>query len=152
MARRIFLPFPWLPPPFRPSTSSRRRIPRGSGADDGGPPDLIGRITVLVSQRGALVAGRPVRFTAVRTGGSAPLTYQWSGPSGPIPGATGSAYTFTPAGPGDSGTYTVAVTSAGATDGPQTAGAAVTVVAANLIITVAGDHIITDAGDRISWA
>jgi hypothetical protein len=70
-----------------------------------------------------------VLFTAVRQGGSAPLTFQWSGPSGPIAGATGGSYTFTPTGTSDSGTYTVAVTSPGATDTPVSAGATIVVVA-----------------------
>ena len=63
----------WTPPPFRPSTAPRRWIPRGSGVEEGGDPGLIGRITVLVSPLGQITVGQQVRFTAVRSGGGAPL-------------------------------------------------------------------------------
>jgi len=145
----------WTPPPFRPSTGQQRWIPRGSGVEEGGDPGLIGSITVMVSPLGQITVGQQVRFTAVRSGGGAPLSYQWSGPAGVIPGATSSVYNLTTTSTADSGTYTCVVTSAGASDSPQSGGAAITVVAApvaDLIITDLGDHLITDTGARISYA
>jgi hypothetical protein len=135
MAIRTEYPAAWTPPRFREQPAGAF-IVRGSGVEDGGPPDLIGRITVLVSPLGQITVGQQVRFTAVRTGGSAPLSYQWSGPSGPIPGATGSSYSFTTTSTADSGTYTCTVTSAGATDSPQSGGAAITVVAAPVAFAI----------------
>jgi hypothetical protein len=118
----------WQPPGRPPGGGGRRNIPRGTGGgDSGGSSNLIGTIFVLVTPLGQITAGQEVRFTAVRSGGSAPLTYQWSGPSGVIPGATSNIYTFTTTSPSDSGTYTCTVTSAGATDTPKSAGATITV-------------------------
>jgi hypothetical protein len=151
MAIRTEYPAAWTPPRFREQPAGAF-IVRGSGVEDGGPPDLIGRITVLVSPLGQITVGQQVRFTAVRTGGSAPLSYQWSGPSGPIPGATGSSYSFTTTSAADSGTYTVTVTSPDATDGPVNAGATIVVVAPPTtpgLITDTGAGIITDTGARI---
>jgi hypothetical protein len=139
MAVRTVYLDPWTPPRFREqSAGAGAGIGCGTGIDEGGPTDLIGNITVLVSPIGQITEGQTVRLTAVRTGGSAPLTYQWSGPSGPIPGATSSTYSFV-AQEGDSGTYTCTVTSAGATDSPKSGGAAI-------VVTVADKWLMEDSG------
>jgi hypothetical protein len=128
MVIRTTYPNPWQPSPFRPSPAGRRNIPRGSG--EGGPdPTRIGTITVLVNPPGQILIGQQVTFTAVRTNGGAPMTYQWYYDPGNvlIPGATGSSYTFTPTSTTNSGTYKVVVSSPGAVDTPQSGQAAITV-------------------------
>jgi hypothetical protein len=138
MAVRTEYRTPWTPPRFR-KQSAGAAIGCGTGIFEGGPADLIGRITVLVSPVGQITEGQTVRLTAVRTGGSAPLTYQWYGPGNVlIPGATSNSYSFV-AQEGDSGTYTCTVTSAGATDGPQSGGAAI-------VVTVADKWLMEDSG------
>jgi hypothetical protein len=142
----------WTPPPFRPSTGQQRWIPRGSGVEEGGDPGLIGSITVIVSPLGQITVGQAVRFTAVRSGGGAPLSYQWSGPAGVIPGATSSVYNLTTTSTADSGTYTCVVTSAGASDSPQSGGAAITVVAAPVAFAILmedGGFILMENGGHI---
>jgi hypothetical protein len=124
--RTVFLD-PWQPPRFREQPAGVVMV-RGSGVEEGGPPDLIGRITVMVSPAGQITVGQEVRFITVRMGGTAPLSYQWSGPAGLIPGATGASYYLTTTSPADSGTYTCTVSSADATDSPQSAGATIVVV------------------------
>ncbi len=52
--------------------------------------------------------GQPVTFT-VTVEGPEPLSYQWYGPTGPIPGATDSSYTIDPVAPEDAGSYQVKV-------------------------------------------
>jgi hypothetical protein len=150
MAVRTVYVAPWQPPPFRPSTAPRRWISRGSGEGESGDPTLIGSIQVFVSPVGQITVGQEVRFTAVRTGGGAPLSYQWSGPAGLIPGATSSSYILTTTSTADSGTYTCTVTSAGASDSPQSGGAAITVVAAPTafawLMEDAGFILIEDGG------
>jgi hypothetical protein len=149
MAIRTEYPQAWSPPRFREQPAGAFVV-RGTGVEEGGPADLIGRITVLVSPSGQITVGQQVRFTTVRLGGSAPLTYQWSGPAGLIPGATGASYTLTTTSTTDSGTYTCTVTSAGAIDSPQSAGAAITVVAAPVafawLMEDAGFILIEDGG------
>jgi len=66
------------------------------------------------------IAGGSVTFTVVATGPSS-ISYQWQFNGGAIAGATSSSYTVSPVGSGNTGTYTVVVTSGGTiTSNPAT--------------------------------
>jgi plastocyanin len=141
---------PWYPPPFRETPASAHRVPaRGTGSSGGGPPDLIGNVVVMIPPTGRVAEGDTVRFVAVRYGGSAPTSYEWSGPDGPIAGETSPTLTIT-ATFASSGTYIVTVTSPDATDSPVTASASITVTAVTFRIrTEADGFILTESNDLI---
>lgn len=128
---------PWTPPPFQPSPPGRRsRLPvMGSGEGEGGTP-VIGRIVMTISPvNGQAQVGQRVTITAVRVGGTAPLTYAWTGPAGtsaPISGTTNQLSWIVAA--GDTGTYSVTVSSPDAPDSPQNGSIGLTVTAAPALI------------------
>jgi len=72
-------------------------------------PDIVGG-----PQHDTVCDGQPVTFT-VTAEGPEPLSYQWYGPTGLIPGATQASYTIDPVAMDDAGNYRVEVSNPCAT-------------------------------------
>jgi hypothetical protein len=124
MAIRTVYPKPWQPPRFQaPSSSSAGgsigAVGSGDVGDGGGPP-RVGFIHIFPEPLGAHDIGTPVTLTAVRTNGTAPITWSWYGPPGtsaPI-SSTSNILSWT-VGANDGGTYVAVASSPGAPDTPQ---------------------------------
>jgi hypothetical protein len=91
-------------------------------------------------------AGSPVTFSVTATG-TKPLTYAWLHNGDPIPNATSSSYTFTPALPTDAGEYSVRVMNSAATVTSSAAQLSVLFVPQ---VTIDGGNVTTLQGSNLT--
>jgi hypothetical protein len=99
-------------------------------------------------QGAALVVGQTATF-AVQANGSAPLSYQWYFGADPIPGATGSTYSFVIDFPDVAGNYSVEVTNP---FGSLRSAAATLVVLAEPVILTQPQSRIAALGDTVTFS